>query len=413
MTKKNIHIDQFFILADSISRKNILRKYSSILLIIGFVSFLSPKSSFAQSDTTGTAAKTDSIIEYLTPLEYAFMMHEETKFMLRIPAVGLGAEVETLPYLTLLGQFYYRTGNTFYNSSYPILDAQIRYYYGSKKKGIRNMSGNYFALGYENPMIFSDGYQTGFYYAKWGVQRRFMGYGLIDIGMNAGVYSEKISWPYYENARIQQGFFIQSTAQVGLGIVFGNEKMLDRERLCPVIKCYERENFIFKINTTNLFSVFHSTTAHQNEIRISPKIALEQKLFNWPVSIGADVGLDYQWFNNNNNDPYDWKSFSEGDLALRLQGRYYYNLKSRIRKGKSGNGLSANYLSGGVYQSVWLSPDLPNHYGYGYTISTGVQRTFSDHFYFDVEIGLQHGDHDYIYLNGFEVFADIQVGLKF
>ena len=364
----------------------------------------------AQSHTTGTAAKTDSLIQYLTPLEYAFMMHEETKFMLRFSAIAVGAEVELLPYLTLLGQLYIRN-NGFYRGSSYVLASEMRYYYGSKKKGIRNMSGNYFAIGYETPDFLRDNYNEDFYYGRWGIQRRFIGYGLIDMGINAGFTSQKIhnsrnDYTYFRNA-----LQIQTTAQVGLGYVFGKQKVLDKEKLCPVIKCYEKETFLLKIKTSSFFSLYKSLSNGENWVLIDPKIAVEQKLFNWPVSIGVDLGLNYIWFTNAAKHRYDEDSHSEGSLSGRFQTRYYYNLKNRIRKGKSGNGLSANYVSAGVYESSSIINESINRYWAGYTISTGIQRTFSDHFYFDVEIGLQAGE--YRYSSYGDVFGDIQLGIKF
>lgn len=274
------------------------------------------------------------------------------------------------------------------------------------------MSGNYFAVGYDNPSIISDPSEQ-YYYGRWGIQRRFLGYGLIDIGINFGYSTYRKYNEFTDYSFSRDALFIQSTAQVGLGLVFGNEKALDKERLCSVIKCYTRETFLLKINTTNLFSVYHSTTEHQNEYRLSPKIAIEQKLFNLPVSIGTDFGLDYTYWTSNKENPYS-RDYNLSVYTGRIQARYYYNLKNWIRTGKCGDGLSANYISGGYYKKYVGFKDskiIPQDGGY--TISTGIQRTFSDHFYFDVEMGFQNGIYPYNFNVDYNYFADIQVGIKF
>ena len=390
---------------------NILRKHISIFLLLGFVSFMAPNMSFAQRDTTGTSAKRDSIIQYLTPLEYAFMMHEETKFMLRMPVVGIGAEVEVLPYFTMMGELLIRK-HLFDPQYYPTLNAEMRYYYGSKKKGVRNMSGNYLALGYNNPCVVTEQNEQ-YYYARWGLQRRFIGKGLIDIGINAGYSSYSKNNEYTNAPYTRSAVFIQSTALVGLGLVFGYEKTLDTEKLCSVVKCYQKETFLLKINTTDLFSVYHSTTERYNEVRLRPKIAVEQKVFNLPVSIGADFGLEYASQTSNKEHSY-MRDANSSVFTARFQGRYYYNLKSRIRKGKCGAGLSANYIAYG-YNTEYISFNNNGFgsRGSGYTISTGIQRTFSDHFYFDIEMGYQNGSSSYNPSLDFNFFGDIQLGIKF
>lgn len=368
---------------------------------------ISSTSLSAQQDTTGTSAKTDSIVEYLTPLEYAFMMHEETKFMLRVPAVGIGAEVEILPYFTLMGQAQLLSVYSEYNTG---LIGETRLYYGSRKKGVRNMSGNYFALGYKHQTDFfnsmlNDSY-TNQIYARWGMQRRFLGAGLIDLGVNIGYEKYEMEWETYTH--INERFFLQTTETIGLGLVFNNEKVLEKDRLCPALKCFERETFLLKINTLNLFTYNYSDKQKQSTIRINPQIGVEQKLFNSPFSINANVKLNFNWVHNSSDNSYN-STYSK--LFGRIQARYYYNLKNRILKGKSGNGFAANYISGGVYQGYNTgSSDQFKQNEYGLTLTTGIQRTFSKRLYFDVELG---GAYDLRNDDGFFLYGDVPVGIKF
>ena len=93
---------------------------------------------------------------------------------------------------------------------------------------------------------------------------------------------------------------------------------------------------------------------------------------------------------------------------------YYYNLKNRIIAGKSGNGFSANYVSGGVYRTYnsWNLDRKPYFYNEALTLTTGAQRTFSNHLYFDVELGLAYGTRGEG-IHNTSLFGDMQVGIKF
>jgi len=385
----------------------IILKYSSVVILTIGLSIMLSQNTIAQSDTTGTAAKTDSIIQYLTPLEYAFMMHEETKFMLRVPVFGVGAELEVLPYVTLIGQAQLLVGDYYdYNTGFT---AEARYYYGSKKKGVRNMSGNYVSLSFQHQSNFPSNINADakLFYTRWGMQRRFLGSGLIDLGVNLG-YKKIDYYTSDENNSVgDERIFFQTTGTIGLGFVFNNEKTLNQDRLCPVVKCFERETFLLKINTLNLLSFQYSDMRKQSTISVNPQIGIEQKLFSSPFTIGANLKLNYNWIHSNSNKSFT-SSYSE--LFGRIQARYYYNLKSRIQKGKSGNGLSANYISGGVYQGFTGLNDPLKLTDYGITFTTGIQRTFSEHLYFDVELG---GAYEFKNSKGFLPYGALQVGIKF
>ncbi len=185
-------------------------------------------------------------------------MHEETRFMLRLPMVGLGLEVELLPYFTFMAQAEIGYRNMIYSiSGDNRLEAELRYYYGSKKTGVRNMSGNYFAAGISNktlsvlPVQEIEHSGVG-YYAKWGIQRRYLGNGLIDISLIIG--HEEQPFQFYTSDR--PGYFFETNASLGFGLVFGQRAALDRDRLCPVLKCFEKESWLFKVNVANILSAF-------------------------------------------------------------------------------------------------------------------------------------------------------------
>lgn len=88
-------------------------------------------------------------------------------------------------------------------------------------------------------------------------------------------------------------------------------------------------------------------------------------------------------------------------------------------KGKTGNGLSANYVAGGwrFYEQRFdgetsFNPSFP-------FIATGIQRTLGDHFYFDVKMGpgldpkVFTGSERPRYKRYEEWIFDFQVGFRF
>ena len=379
------------------------KRYYGVFIVFLVFGLMLPQKTNAQSDTTGTSAKRDSIIEYLTPLEYAFMMHEETKFMLRVPVIGVGAEVEVLPYFTLMGQAQLAPPG-YLNFNVLGLTAEARWYYGSKKIGVKNMSGNYLALGYqfETQVTSNDDLNVNNFYARWGAQRRFLGSGLIDLGVNAGRKT------YFSSGRSMNLLFLQTTGVIGFGLVFNDEKPLQQDRLCPVIKCFERETFLLKINTLNLLRIQYSDKS--KALFLYPEIGVEQKLVDSPFSIGASLKFNFTFSESQYNDLHLTTSYF--DWEGRLHARYYYNLKNRILKGKSGNGFSANYISGGILQqysdrtSEVFDRDLLM-----YSLTTGLQRTFGKHFYFDMEFGglLNIKKNSF----GLEFYGAAQLGIRF
>ncbi len=93
-----------------------------------------------------------------------------------------------------------------------------------------------------------------------------------------------------------------------------------------------------------------------------------------------------------------------------------------MRIGKSGNSLSANYIGGGGMErrEFYSSHNKRNDHSSrwqdstpGVYFITGIQRTFSNNFYFDANVGiLALGDWR---PGGYEILGmgDLQIGLKF
>jgi hypothetical protein len=338
-------------------------------------------------------------------MDYAFMMDEEPRFMLRVPFIGVGAELEILPYFTLMaqaGQILTRIEQT----QHIEYRAELRWYSGSRKKGYRNMSGNYFGAGWNKVVLGypwnDNSYSSNFtdIYARWGMQRRAFGSGLIDLGMQGGFRfgdekqlnsGEVVSNKY-------RSIVLSTNSIIGFGFVFNSEKNIDWKRICPITKCNEIEQFMVKANIANLFQYeYRMSGSGSHIIDFNPKIAVEYKLFksSWSVNAGIDFIGKFTFSEEE-------KPGISSEYASSIESRWYYNLRSRMLSGKTGNGFSANYLSGGVrnFNNQSLLP----------FITTGIQRTLGNHLYFDGKIGFAMEDNNNYnpYLMG-----DLQVGFRF
>lgn len=398
------------------SRLTQINPFIGATLFICFFSF----SALAQEDSISFQTTRDTAVKYVTPLEYAFMMHEETKFMLRVPVMGVGAEIEIFPYFTWMAQAYYPMFQLSSATSFPDINSEFRYYFSSRKLGVRNMSGNYLAAGFKfkEESNFDTEIPGYAYYAKWGMQRRILGNGLADIGIIAGFSSGQ-----YEG-QSAFGLFIKSPISLGFGFVFGERANLDRNRLCPVVKCHDVERFLLKVNFTDLinYHFLNVSEGQHHSLALKPNVSAEIKILESPFSFNLDLLLTLFELKV---DRFDYqRHVSEYDIEGMAGVRWYYNMSRRMRLGKGGNGLSGNYLSGGLGSYY-----RPTHYetntrvGFHETlfpfVSTGIQRTLGKRVYFDLNIGIRESGYVYrwtdlgIHKTKAEVFGNARIGIKF
>jgi hypothetical protein len=387
------------------------------------------------------------MVQYLSPLEYAFMMHEETPWMVKFDLVGLaglpGSAINNFQFVntsikfdferriknnftintSFQYSFYYSKPISFNGSSFGSTTknkfdflVEARWYYNMEtrvmeKKQKRNLSGNYigFGLGYsfnkivENyeiePSIpsFPDLFprneikQAIPLFIKWGIQRRFLKRGYIDFGLKTGAnINLGLSSGFNPNLPF---YFLESFVNAGIALARDHNK-LQRDKLCDVLRCYKSEQFLLKTNLNELFkfTVIDLGTENSHNISVNPNIAAEFKIGKSPFSISGIINILYR------GSYSKLRMINSIATLFSLQGRWYYNLNRRVIKGKSGNGLSANYIGlgasygfnydswkySGQYNSFNINESTDLNY---YYIITGIQRLLSDHFYYDVNIG--------------------------
>lgn len=415
----------------NINKYNYLRKRGIKLmiitcLIIGLLA--SSKTVFSQSDSTLTSA--DNSIQYITPLEYAFMMHEETSWLFKASLLlnfeytgrlyyKIGIEKRIAPSFTMNlsvdQSIYENIGGDGPTSNGIKTSLESRWYYRLNKrvredKVARNMSDNYFALGLDYTHLFKnkdideywqpEDYNYLTLFVKWGLQRRFLKHGHADVGVKLGA-TNPLNQSY--SPTLLLGMYVD------LGLAFAKDSYkLDQEKLCPVLKCYESMNFLFKSDLSNLFGIgFDKNTF---SFHVSPHIGFERKIGQSPFSINTELRGIYSFLTYIENPFSDLENLTRPSdfhylrIEALLEARYYYNLKQRINKGKTGNGLSADYIAmGGSYKynapRAFLYPGdfLPDIY-----ISTGWQRVIGKHFYYDINIGLEY-NFEVLNNNGYKV----------
>jgi hypothetical protein len=408
-----------------------LRLLIFLCFLIGQMSILRPACSQVETrkDTTGQIP--DSILRYISSTDYAFMMHEETSWMLKGSLILVNNYTNGLP---IKVAFEKRIANSFTinlavdhskynipgdNSFYiPInVTLESRWYYRLNKRirqnnVARSMSDNYFALGVgyvyllnnynENPNLVSVSYLS--LYSKWGIQRRFLKHGHADLGINIGVMNP-----------INDGFkpSLVFNTYVELGLCWTNDSYkLDHEKLCPFIKCYEADNFIIKSSLSNLISI--GFFKYYRWIDLSPQLAFERKIGTSAFSINTEINGTFgysEYF-------VDTSAYSTYIVAgLLLEGRWYYDLNKRILMGNTGNGLSADYFSfgGSYYYNNDTRDEYLSYNGLQLHIATGWQRLFSKHMYYDLQVGINYYfESDNIHLGDhFEPRTRVALGYRF
>lgn len=371
----------------------------TFIIILSSTMGLKPGKSLAQ-------AENDSTIMYINSMEYAFMMHEETRWMIKAGMIVKNEYVNQNPFKI---SFEHRIKNSFTatasidhsnmvlpeNDLYLLplnFSLETRWYYRMNKrikegKAASSLSDNYLAIGGAYTWILNNQHlesmidrQYYSLYAKWGMQRRYLKYGHIDIGIKAGMMDG-----------VGNGFTpsLVFNTYVEMGLGFSKDKQaIDREKLCPFLRCYEADRFIIKANLSNLLNI--GAFNDYKWVAFSPQVELEQKLGSSPFSLNAWAGITLSYFEFTSADEgYIDRSWIVGAT---LEGRYYYNLKKSIRTGRSGNGLSANYVAaGGGYHFVNGQNDYMNtETGPQLYLATGWQRLLNRHLYFDIQVGANY-----------------------
>ncbi len=101
---------------------------------------------------------------------------------------------------------------------------------------------------------------------------------------------------------------------------------------------------------------------------------------------------------------------STGIRGVEIEGgvRYYYNIVKRIKKGKSANNFSANYLA---YHTFLTSNTEDNDININIypAVVYGIQRRLGDYGFFDFNVGLKTNFNNSFSIDG--IFASFKLGI--
>jgi hypothetical protein len=337
---------------------------------------------FAQKDTSFVTVKQETGSfepeRFIDAYDYVFMTQEPTRFMMKWNAIKLlprveqdlitsgGSEGPQDLRIDLGGEIKLNNASSLnlsvdaaiLSGTEWINDINIhiepRWYYEQSKrikkgKSASNLTGNYLSsdivlnfykfrgdynsVVYKNPKIS----------ARWGAQRRIFQRGYIDYSIGGGVSSVTkivINNGYIESSQSFNPIF---DLKLGLGLALTKPKHSKKDRrTCDFTKCYVEENQLVKID---LFNLIQSLTNIQQAGRFTA--AYERKIgwSNW--SINSEIGFYARHFKATYGylgiNVYETAGFG-GKVAV--EPRFYYNLKKRIAKGKTGNNLSGTYFAG-------------------------------------------------------------------
>ncbi len=397
------------------------------------------------------------------------MTHVETKQLLKLPLLGIipqnsglqssGSNVaptvvyerKLTPNLSLNSLLYFdatlvtslgqyggdRTQFFIHNLGFGL---EPRLYLGMRRRieaglSADNLTGNYLGLrinynrfrGWENNPDFEGLLRLGdgevmpnrdafSAFLTFGMQRRLLRYGYFDlnIGLGGAHLQELEYWRDPEdgflNSTVNNSWGPAFHVQVGLGLAFGEGRPEDG-RLCDAMLCFREERQMFKIDLINALQ-----TLTPNYLGGILLVAYEKKLGRSPFSLQLEAETDYSF--------YDYTGFTGRyvSLGVALGPRYYYNLKRRIAKGKSGNNLSADYLT------LRLSATRTNQFeednvlnqetrdqrflNFLVTPAWGIQRRIFRHGYIGYQIGFGAGLENNLDNDDTNILVDVRTRLE-
>ena len=223
----------------------------------------------------------------------------------------------------------------------------IRWYYDMKKriaagKSAANFSGNY--IGFESALstdeLSNDPYPRFDFTAKFGMQRRLLRFGYFDLsyGLGARYVPDKVY------ARSVWTFSMQPQTAIGLALFTPRRNNTPVGSACDVLKCFEENRRMFKIDLYNLMKV-NEISNRSTSLSISPSFAYEQKIGPSPFSFEISVSGDGNAYVSKNPFEAAARVKSNGVSGTGMaELRWYLLQKRRILQGKSGNNLSGAFL---------------------------------------------------------------------
>ncbi len=153
------------------------------------------------------------------------------------------------------------------------------------------------------------------------------------------------------------------------------------KKQCKLFRTFDKETTLIKIGLTDI-NLSHNAEQNSTYFRMYVDIGIEQKIIdNLSVNIEYKPAITYSksdFYRNygldtEKKETYEYSSFFKAYKAS-IGLKYYYNLRWRMKKGKSGNNFSGNYFT-----FEYLSGD--------FALGYGIQRRLGKYGYADIYLG--------------------------
>lgn len=272
-----------------------------------------------------------------------------------------------------------------YSTLYPLnvrILLQPRWYYRMNRriregKSVNNVSDNYLGLSLERRMPIQTESPISPYASRpshsqevalvYGLQRRFGKRGFADFTIRAGVASSQLYSRYLRASSWEP--FIETRSLIGFAFAGQSQSISSR---CELFHCFEPVRSIWKVDLNNPIR----WSPHAGHLRTT--VAYEYKLGASPFSVQGEWSVygKYQQSERTygTDYPYAFRDhLLQGGIAL--ESRYYYNLKSRINRGKQSDNLSGSFITLGI-SSERLGNRIEQREGH---LREGEKRVWSNH----------------------------------
>ncbi|MEM1122126.1 MAG: hypothetical protein AAGJ18_16895, partial [Bacteroidota bacterium] len=238
-----------------------------------------------------------------------------------------------------------------------------------------------------------------------GWQRRFGKRGFLNIELGAGVKhntkqvidgtlpEEPILFEFLRPLPKWQGLVHY---KVGIGLAINGKS--DTQIQTPILEYHKADQDMWKID---LFPIL---------------LNLGREGYAGKINVGYERGIGKSNFSVNTNFLYNaTQTLNDINrnkrLLFQLSPRFYYNLKNRIRKGKTANNLSADYFS---IRNEWvLVHENASIANYSITALWGVQRRIFEHMFVNYQAGYTFPSPNVRTISFGQIISELKIGLAF
>jgi len=291
----------------------------------------------------------DSVV-YITPEDEVHLRDKQASYLFKM-GTDLALEYKLGKAFSLSAEVYPDFLRYFDSQRYGVgFGLNARYYYQMNKrvktgKQASNLSGAYIELGRsfrynfiedDELLIHSNHYTTSM---AVGFQQRYLENEYFDFKFQLS-YVNQFSEQPDNILRLVSSLILSPRS--AYGFVLGKRHNVDKESLCPVIKCYTNRKSGLKIIRDDFFRVGR----HVLEVgvfwtfELNPRIGYEFKVANSPFTVSQELGLNLFFDNVGEGNPFQLNLTT---YTYELGGRYYFNMNRKVLSGEQGNNLNGFY----------------------------------------------------------------------